>query len=103
MTRTLTELMALRRAGLLQPDTEQDWTDDESAAIKAAYRANRSPELHQLFPAECEEVDNENSAAYYLVQSNEGLRRWLADDAEHAAEQHRDAFPDEPIISITVT
>jgi hypothetical protein len=33
----------------------------------------------------------------YLVSTAEGVRTWTADDAEHAREQHTDAFPDEPI------
>jgi hypothetical protein len=36
----------------------------------------------------------------YAVLSDLGIREWWADDAEHAAEQHRDAFPDEPILAI---
>lgn len=36
----------------------------------------------------------------YIVTSQLGSRNWHADDAEHAAEQHRDAFPDEPVISV---
>lgn len=31
-----------------------------------------------------------------------GLRVWQGDDIEHAIEQHRDAFPDEPVLGISV-
>lgn len=36
----------------------------------------------------------------YIVTSPLGSRTWHADDADHAAGQHRDAFPDEPVISV---
>jgi len=36
----------------------------------------------------------------YVVRSPEGDRRWEADDEDHAAEQHRDAFPEEPILKV---
>lgn len=31
-----------------------------------------------------------------------GLRVWQADDPEHAIEQHKDAFPEEPFLGISV-
>lgn len=34
----------------------------------------------------------------YVVTSELGERRWHAEDADHAREQHDDAFPDEPIL-----
>ncbi|ORW08470.1 hypothetical protein DQP56_00975 [Mycolicibacter senuensis] len=36
----------------------------------------------------------------YLVTSDLGTRGWMADDEEHAREQHLDAFPDEPILGV---
>lgn len=32
------------------------------------------------------------AARYYVVRTVNGERRWFADDAEHAREQHLDAF-----------
>jgi hypothetical protein len=31
-----------------------------------------------------------------------GLRVWQADDVEHALDQHKDAFPEEPYLGISV-
>lgn len=31
-----------------------------------------------------------------------GLRVWQADDPDHAIEQHRDSFPNEPFLGISV-
>jgi hypothetical protein len=56
--RTVAELLTLQRAGLLEPDTDRDWTDDESALLKAAYRAGLTA-VAELFPAEAAEVDDE--------------------------------------------
>ena len=36
----------------------------------------------------------------YVVTSPEGRRYWHADDPGHAAEQHRNAYPGEPVISV---
>lgn len=36
----------------------------------------------------------------YRVRTDEGVRLWHADDAEHAREQHIDAFADEAILDI---
>lgn len=36
----------------------------------------------------------------YVVDSPLGGRRWQAEDAEHAREQHAEAFPDEPILGV---
>lgn len=36
----------------------------------------------------------------YEVRSDDGARIWEAETAGHAAEQHIDAFPDDPIISV---
>lgn len=58
MSRSVVELLNLRSAGLIQPDTDSDWTDDESAAIKAAYRAGQFvAAIRDLFPAEADEVE----------------------------------------------
>ena len=38
----------------------------------------------------------------YVIESNTGLRVWQADDVEHAIEQHADAFPDEPVLGVSV-
>lgn len=39
----------------------------------------------------------------YVIQTAEGLRLWYAESADHAAEQHRDAFEfDEPILGIAI-
>jgi hypothetical protein len=32
----------------------------------------------------------------YIVTTSMGDRRWVADDADHAREQHEDAFGDDP-------
>lgn len=61
---TVDELMTLRASGfLLGGEAEcspRDWTADESAEIKGAYRAGESRQrLADLFPAECNEVDND--------------------------------------------
>lgn len=37
---------------------------------------------------------------HYYITTAEGTRMWHADDADHAREQHEDAFPDEPILDI---
>lgn len=34
----------------------------------------------------------------YIIHSSEGNRMWHADDRKHAFEQHRESFPDEPIL-----
>ncbi|MDD4865734.1 MAG: hypothetical protein PHQ28_00955 [Mycobacterium sp.] len=61
-TRGIAELVRLRRVGVLQPDTDNDWSEDESAVIKHAYRygdvAIRA-DIRQLFPGEAYEVDDE--------------------------------------------
>ena len=31
-----------------------------------------------------------------------GLRVWQAEDPEHAIEQHKDAFPEEPFLGISI-
>jgi len=31
-----------------------------------------------------------------------GLRAWQAEDTEHAIDQHKDAFPEEPFLGISV-
>ncbi len=36
----------------------------------------------------------------YVITSEPGERRWQAEDADHAREQHEDAFPDEPLLSV---
>lgn len=36
------------------------------------------------------------SAKNYVVRTQNGERTWFADDAEHAREQHLDAFGGEP-------
>jgi hypothetical protein len=36
----------------------------------------------------------------WIITSDLGVRRWNAEDKDHAAEQHRDAHPDEDIHSI---
>jgi hypothetical protein len=38
----------------------------------------------------------------FIIYSEMGKRTWQADDAHHAIEQHRDAFPDEPIYRATL-
>lgn len=42
------------------------------------------------------------SLAAYVIQSDLGLRVWQAEDAEHAVEQHRDAFPDEDVLGVGI-
>ena len=57
--RSVEQLMRLMLDGKLKPDTENDWSDDESAAIKSAYRQgdeSTRQSLFDLFPAECSEV-----------------------------------------------
>lgn len=39
----------------------------------------------------------------YVVTSDQGERTWCADDADHAREQHIDAFPDESIVDVRET
>ncbi len=36
----------------------------------------------------------------FVVTSPLGERDWFAADADHACEQHLDAFPDEPIVGV---
>jgi len=38
----------------------------------------------------------------YVIQSDTGLRVWQAEDADHAVEQHRDAFPEEPVLGVNI-
>ena len=42
------------------------------------------------------------SLQVYVIQSDLGLRIWYAEDVDHAIEQHRDAFPDEPILGVDI-
>lgn len=37
----------------------------------------------------------------YAVTTPLGTRIWHADDADHAVEQHDDAFPDEPVLAVS--
>jgi hypothetical protein len=39
----------------------------------------------------------------YIITSDLGERSWMADDEDHAREQHEDAFPDEHITGIRRT
>lgn len=64
---TVDELIALRESGFLvggsAEGTPRDWTADESACIKGAYRdGHRSGRLRELFSRECDEVDAEHSS-----------------------------------------
>jgi hypothetical protein len=36
----------------------------------------------------------------FVVTTSLGSRRWQAEDAVHAREQHEDAFPDEQVLSV---
>lgn len=61
--RDIDELLRLRSAGLIEPSDGQpphDWTEDESAVIKRAYkRGHRREDIWQWFPAEANEADDE--------------------------------------------
>ncbi len=58
--RDVHELMRLQERGLLEPDTDHDWSEDESAAIKRHYRSGEDVDrIADLFPAEAQEVDEE--------------------------------------------
>jgi hypothetical protein len=64
---TVDELIVLRESGFLlggeAEETPRDWTADESAEIKGAYRAGEHRErLAVLFHAECAEVDTDVDA-----------------------------------------
>lgn len=36
----------------------------------------------------------------FVIESTMGQRNWMANDADHAIEQHVDAFPEEPILYV---
>ena len=60
--RSIEELIRLKRIGEIWPDGpgRHDWTDEESAAIKRAYREGRHKEaIYALFPGEADEVESE--------------------------------------------
>lgn len=42
------------------------------------------------------------SLSIYVIESDMGLRIWQAESADHAIEQHRDAFPDEPVLGVSI-
>jgi len=38
----------------------------------------------------------------YVIQSDNGYRVWQADSTDHAVEQHKDAFPDEAVLGVSI-
>jgi hypothetical protein len=60
--RTVEQLIWLKGLGLIEADTDSDWSEDESAYIKDHYRnacLDERVRLMVLFPMECGEVDGE--------------------------------------------
>lgn len=60
---TVEELIELRETGVLigpsAAGTYRDWTGEESADIKTAYRAGEfTAQIRRLFPLEAQEVDD---------------------------------------------
>lgn len=42
------------------------------------------------------------SLSIYVIESEDGLRIWQAEDAEHAIEQHKDAFPEDTFRGVSI-
>lgn len=67
--RHIDELLRLKTAGAIGAGSGDDWSDEESAVIKRAYRNARyrddKPEfsayIYSRFPGECDEVEAESA------------------------------------------